>query len=179
MLNKGDFKPIKDGETWEAVSKNQKANFDKLVDEVNKKAEATALEGKADKTQLSNLATKEELSKKADTSALANKVDKDGSKVLSEKNFTAAMEQKLNGVAANANNYVHPTTAGNKHIPSGGSAGQVLTYKADGEAQWSTPAASASPFKAVSAPAYATGVNISQAEFDGLINKLKESGVFK
>ena len=32
--------------------------------------------------------------------------------------------------------YTHPTTAGNKHIPAGGQAGQVLKYKADGEAQW-------------------------------------------
>ena len=34
--------------------------------------------------------------------------------------------------------YVHPTTSGNKHIPSGGSSGQVLKWKADGEAQWGT-----------------------------------------
>lgn len=32
--------------------------------------------------------------------------------------------------------YVHPTTAGYKHIPAGGAAGQILTWKADGEAQW-------------------------------------------
>lgn len=43
---------------------------------------------------------------------------------------------KLDGVAANANNYSHPTSAGNKHIPAGGSSGQVLKWKADGEAQW-------------------------------------------
>lgn len=67
---------------------------------------------------------------------LANKVDKDGSKVLSEKNFTAAYETKLKGVAENANNYTHPSTSGNKHIPTGGSSGQILIWKADGEAQW-------------------------------------------
>lgn len=32
--------------------------------------------------------------------------------------------------------YVHPTTAGNKHVPAGGASGQVLKWKADGEAQW-------------------------------------------
>lgn len=32
--------------------------------------------------------------------------------------------------------YTHPTTAGNKHIPSGGSSGQILRWKASGEAQW-------------------------------------------
>lgn len=43
---------------------------------------------------------------------------------------------KLDGIAEGANKYVHPDTAGNKHIPSGGSAGKVLGWKADGEAQW-------------------------------------------
>lgn len=32
--------------------------------------------------------------------------------------------------------YTHPTTAGNKHIPSGGAAGQVLKYSASGTAVW-------------------------------------------
>lgn len=32
--------------------------------------------------------------------------------------------------------YTHPTTAGNKHIPSGGVAGQVLKYSASGTAAW-------------------------------------------
>lgn len=43
---------------------------------------------------------------------------------------------KLDGIAPNANNYVHPTTPGNKHIPSGGSAGQFLKWTADGTAVW-------------------------------------------
>ena len=34
--------------------------------------------------------------------------------------------------------YVHPTTAGNKHIPSGGSSGQYLKWSADGTATWAT-----------------------------------------
>ena len=32
--------------------------------------------------------------------------------------------------------YTHPTTSGNKHIPSGGSTGQILKYSADGTATW-------------------------------------------
>lgn len=34
------------------------------------------------------------------------------------------------------NQYTHPTTSGNKHIPSGGSAGQFLKWSADGTAVW-------------------------------------------
>lgn len=32
------------------------------------------------------------------------------------------------------NKYTHPTSAGNKHIPSGGSSGQVLKYSSEGTA---------------------------------------------
>lgn len=45
-------------------------------------------------------------------------------------------KEKLDGIASGANNYVHPTNSGNKHIPSGGSDGKILGWKADGEAQW-------------------------------------------
>ena len=44
--------------------------------------------------------------------------------------------------------YTHPTTAGNKHIPAGGAAGNILEYSADGTAVWAAPAAGGggSPF---------------------------------
>lgn len=45
---------------------------------------------------------------------------------------------KLDGIAENANNYTHPSTSGNKHIPSGGSSGQILKWSADGTAIWGT-----------------------------------------
>ena len=32
--------------------------------------------------------------------------------------------------------YTHPTTAGNKHIPSGGSSGKILVWSASGTAKW-------------------------------------------
>ena len=32
--------------------------------------------------------------------------------------------------------YAHPTTSGNKHIPSGGQSGQILRWSADGTAAW-------------------------------------------
>lgn len=50
--------------------------------------------------------------------------------------MTAADKVKLNGIATNANNYTHPTSSGNKHIPSGGSSGKVLRWSADGTAVW-------------------------------------------
>lgn len=70
------------------------------------------------------------------TAAIALKVDKVGGKQLSTEDYTTAEKTKLQGVAANANNYVHPTTAGNKHIPAGGTAGQILVNNGDGTAEW-------------------------------------------
>ena len=50
--------------------------------------------------------------------------------------LSAADKKKLDGVEEGANKYTHPTGSGNKHIPSGGSAGQVLRWSDDGTAVW-------------------------------------------
>ena len=50
--------------------------------------------------------------------------------------MSAADKKKLDGVAAGANAYAHPTASGSKHIPSGGSSGQILRWSADGTAAW-------------------------------------------
>lgn len=46
---------------------------------------------------------------------------------------------KLNNIAEGANKYVHPTSSGSKHIPSGGSKKQILGYNGDGVAAWVDP----------------------------------------
>lgn len=53
--------------------------------------------------------------------------------------------QKLAGIDYNANNYVHPTSAGNKHIPSGGSSGQILRWSSNGTAEWGDEGGGSSP----------------------------------
>ena len=50
--------------------------------------------------------------------------------------MSAADKTKLDGIASGANKYTHPTTSGNKHIPAGGSSGQILRWASDGTAQW-------------------------------------------
>ena len=57
-------------------------------------------------------------------------------KGLSSNDYTTKEKAKLAGVEAQANKYIHPNTSGNKHVPSGGSSGQVLKWKSDGTAQW-------------------------------------------
>lgn len=63
---------------------------------------------------------------------LAGKVDKIDGKGLSTNDYTTAEKNKLAGLM----NYTHPTTSGNKHIPAGGSANQILGWSADGTAKW-------------------------------------------
>lgn len=189
-LDKKQLKAIQDGQTWEEVSKEQKANFDKVADAVNGKAENSVLSGYVTTTKAeSTYAKKTDLASKADASALAslatkaelaNKVDKDGAKVLSEKNFTAAYETKLKGIAENANNYTHPTTAGNKHIPAGGEANQVLVWSSAGTAAWGAVPAAASTmsYTPVKAPAKAMGSMVTAEEYNSLIDKLIAAGIF-
>lgn len=50
--------------------------------------------------------------------------------------LSADDKTKLDGIASGANKYTHPTSAGNKHIPSGGSTGQILRWSASGTAVW-------------------------------------------
>lgn len=47
---------------------------------------------------------------------LKNKVDKVSGKGLSTNDFTTAYKNKLDGIAANANNYVHPNDANTRHV---------------------------------------------------------------
>ena len=52
--------------------------------------------------------------------------------------MSSSDKSKLDGIAVGANKYVHPETSGNKHIPSGGSDGQILKWESDGTAKWAT-----------------------------------------
>ena len=56
--------------------------------------------------------------------------------------MSAADKTKLDGIEASANNYTHPTTAGNKHIPAGGSSGQILRWSSAGTAVWGNESSS-------------------------------------
>jgi hypothetical protein len=54
-------------------------------------------------------------------------------------NETGATARTSLGVdAAGTINYTHPTSAGNKHIPTGGASGQFLKYDSSGTAVWAS-----------------------------------------
>ncbi len=63
---------------------------------------------------------------------------KDNYNVLSLSSLSEVDKAKLDSIEYNANNYIHPTDPGYKHIPAGGNPGQVLEWKADGEAEWAS-----------------------------------------
>ena len=71
---------------------------------------------------------------------------------------TAYTHSQATHAPTDANNYVHPVTAGNKHVPTGGAAGQFLKYSASGTAVWATPS-------------YTTNTNTTYSVQDGELSQ--------
>lgn len=53
-------------------------------------------------------------------------------------NITLSPDATGDGITISSENtvYTHPTSAGNKHVPAGGSSGQILRWVSDGTATW-------------------------------------------
>ena len=129
------IKSIKVGETVYDL----KATYDgsgNVIDQTYAKSSAIPTKVSQLQNDENYLKEHQDISGLATKTELESKVDKELGKGLSEANYTKTEKQKLSGIADNANNYVHPTTSGNKHIPAGGALGQILTFSEDGTAQW-------------------------------------------
>lgn len=113
-----------------------KTQVDKAIEDSEARSTA-AIALKVDKVDGKQLSTNDyTTAEKQEVAKIANKVDKVEGKQLSTEDYTTAEKTKLGGIADNANNYTHPTTAGNKHIPAGGTPGQILVNTGDGTAKW-------------------------------------------
>lgn len=129
------IKSIKVGET----TYDLKATYDgagNVIDTTYAKANAIPTKTSQLQNDSGYLTEHQDISELATKGELEGKVNKELGKGLSEANYTETEKEKLSTIANNANNYVHPTTSGNKHIPSGGASGQILTFSEDGTAQW-------------------------------------------
>lgn len=129
------IKSIKVGET----TYDLKATYDgagNVIDTTYAKANAIPTKISQLQNDSGYLTEHQDISELATKGELEGKVDKESGKGLSEANYTKTEKEKLSTIANNANNYVHPTTSGNKHIPSGGASGQMLVFSADGTAEW-------------------------------------------
>lgn len=129
------IKSIKVGETVYDL----KATYDgsgNVIDQTYAKSSAIPTKVSQLQNDENYLKEHQDISGLATKTELESKVGKELGKGLSEANYTETEKQKLSGIADNANNYVHPTTSGNKHIPAGGALGQILTFSEDGTAQW-------------------------------------------
>lgn len=129
------IKSIKVGETVYDL----KATYDgsgNVIDQTYAKSSAIPTKVSQLQNDENYLKEHQDISGLATKTELESKVNKELGKGLSETNYTETEKQKLSGIADNANNYVHPTTSGNKHIPAGGASGQILTFSEDGTAQW-------------------------------------------
>lgn len=113
-----------------------KTQVDKAIEDSEARSTA-AIALKVDKVDGKQLSTNDyTTAEKQEVAKIANKVDKVEGKQLSTEDYTTAEKTKLGGIADNANNYTHPTTAGNKHIPAGGTPGQILVNTGDGTVEW-------------------------------------------
>ena len=113
-----------------------KTQVDKAIEDSEARSTA-AIALKVDKVDGKQLSTNDyTTAEKQEVAKIANKADKVEGKQLSTEDYTTAEKTKLSGIADNANNYTHPTTAGNKHIPAGGTPGQILVNTGDGTAEW-------------------------------------------
>lgn len=130
------IKSIKVGETVYDI----KATYDgsgNIIDQTYAKSSDVPTKVSQLENDSNYLTEHQNISELATKTELESKVDKELGKGLSEANYTETEKQKLSNIEDNANNYSHPTTSGNKHIPSGGADGQLLSYSSDGTAQWS------------------------------------------
>lgn len=77
---------------------------------------------------------------KIGSTTLSASSNSDTFELVEGRNITIGVDEPTNKITISStgggNSYTHPTTSGNKHIPSGGSSGQILRWAADGEATW-------------------------------------------
>ena len=112
------IKSIKVGETVYDL----KATYDgsgNVIDQTYAKSSAIPTKVSQLQNDENYLKEHQDISGLATKTELESKVDKELGKGLSEANYTETEKQKLSGIADSANNYVHPATSGNKHIPAG------------------------------------------------------------
>ena len=72
--------------------------------------------------------------------------------------------------------YTHPTSAGNKHIPSGGAAGEFLKYSSSGTAVWATPSYTTNTDTVYTHPTTAGNKHIPTGGAAGQFLKYSSSG---
>lgn len=126
------------GTAWIAISANAIPKATQSVDGLLSKEDKTRYDDTYSKRHAhGNKSTLDKLTETLLTnwSDAYNKRHEHGNKTVLDK-ITQTMLDKLAGIAEGANKYVHPTTSGNKHIPSGGTSGQILRWSADGTAAW-------------------------------------------
>ena len=114
--------------------------------------------------------------------SIAGKADKDHTHpdaTTTSPGFMSSTDKaKLDGIQENANNYVHPDTAGHKHIPAGGTAGQALIYSEDGTATWGNVSVTDQYVKNTlntAAKAYITGTTSESTQIG---EQIFDTGVF-
>ena len=83
---------------------------------------------------------------------------------------TASTNGKISVDGSDVTAYTHPTSAGNKHVPSGGSSGQFLGWDSAGTAKWVNNPASGKADAATTLSGYGITDAYTKTETDTLLN---------
>lgn len=76
---------------------------------------------------------------KVNTETTGQKIDSEGEIVIKQSGATTVSRSgNILTISSTDTKYSHPTTTGNKHIPSGGATNNFLQWASDGTATWST-----------------------------------------
>jgi hypothetical protein len=75
--------------------------------------------------------------------------------------------------------YTHPTTAGNKHIPTAGATDQVLTYSSSGTAAWADPAAGGKILQVVYDNETKTGQSTTSTSDQDVLSNISPHGTWE
>ena len=75
--------------------------------------------------------------------------------------------------------YTHPTTAGNKHIPTAGATDQILTYSSSGTAAWTTPAAGGKILQVVYDNETKTGQTTTSTSEQDVLSNISPHGTWE
>ena len=83
---------------------------------------------------------------------------------------TASSNGKISVDGSDVTAYTHPTSAGNKHVPSGGSSGQFLGWDSAGTAKWVNNPAAGKADAATTLSGYGITDAYTKTETDTLLN---------
>ena len=134
VLNSTSTNPVQNSSVY--------ATLDKKVDKEDGKGLSTNDYTTVEKNKLANISEGAEVNQNAFSTVKIGETSisatgkTDSVSLIGGTNIALTPDAKNKTITNTMPEYQHPTNSGNKHIPAGGSKGQILVWSADGAATW-------------------------------------------